>query len=60
VTEEEHEDLGGQEEFGGQYHEFEPVPKDPNREQEFAEDANEAKSNYSHIGHVDPIFKHNP
>jgi hypothetical protein len=45
VTEEEQDELGGQEEFGRQYHEFEPVPEDPNREQEFAKDADEGKSN---------------
>ena len=29
VIEEEHEELGGQEEFKGQFREFEPVSEDP-------------------------------
>jgi hypothetical protein len=37
VIEEEHEDLVGQEEFGGHYREFDP--EDPNYEQEFPNDA---------------------
>ena len=43
VTEDEHEDLGGQEEFGGQYREFDP--ENLNYEQEFAEDTDGGKSN---------------
>jgi hypothetical protein len=40
--EEEHEDLGGHEEFGRQYREFDP--EDPNYQQEFVEDADGGKS----------------
>jgi len=43
VTEEANDDLGGQDEFRGEYREFDV--KDPNCQQEFAEDADEGKSN---------------
>jgi len=43
VTEEANDDLDGQDEFGGEYREFNA--EDPNYQQEFAEDADGGKSN---------------
>ena len=43
MTEEANDDLGGQDEFGGEYCEFNA--EDPNCQQEFAEDAEGGKSN---------------
>ena len=42
VTEEANDDLGGQDEFGGEYREF--AVEDPNCQQEFAEDVDRGKS----------------
>ena len=42
VTEEANGDLGGQDEFGGNYREFDA--EDPNCQQEFDEDADGGKS----------------
>ena len=57
VTEEANDDLGGQDEFGGEYHEFDA--KDLNCQQKFAGAPTEASLAYSSLMHLDPIFKHN-